>query len=159
MADDYRFIEKAPIIDVLRTGIHDDGRGIEEIAAATHGGVTAQTVRKWLFGQTKRPQYYKIAAVEEVLGLEIKHIYSKTGRELVINPSLAEYYVNIHRENVAKRIARMKAKQQRVERVIVDVTNGTPAAKPPKRGKLSLKKEPSVKDWPAFKKMEVKTDE
>ena len=104
MADDYRFIDKHPIVDILRTAIFDDKRSIQAIAMATHGQITPATIRKWLYGETKRPQYYKITAVLEAVGVVTEHRWRSTGQLVDINPALAKHYADIHKANIAARL-------------------------------------------------------
>jgi hypothetical protein len=110
MAEDYRFIDKADIIDVIRTGAHGDNRSIDLIAHDTHGKITGNTIRKWLYGQTKRPQYFKVEAVCDVLGIELRPLWRATGQRVTVNPTLAQHYATIHANNLAKRAKIKSAK-------------------------------------------------
>lgn len=67
--DDYRFKDKDPIIDVLRTLI-DTYASIEgikfytalkRIEEGTNGLLKVTTTRNWFYGETKWPQYRHVA--------------------------------------------------------------------------------------------------
>ena len=64
----YRFIEKDPIIDRMRTMVQDEG--LMEKLGAMHeiSGVSETTLRNWFFGDTRRPQHSTIAAIATSLG-------------------------------------------------------------------------------------------
>lgn len=102
---EYRFIEKHPIVDILRTAIFEDKRTLVSIIADTNGAVTAATVRKWLYGETKRPQYYKIAAVLEAVGVEIRHVWKSTGEQVRIQPQLDRKHFVGQRREARKKVA------------------------------------------------------
>ena len=65
----YRFKHKDPIIDVVRTVVHDSG--LTYVQIANKSGVTTNTLRNWFFGGTKRPQHATIAAVVHACGYTI----------------------------------------------------------------------------------------
>jgi hypothetical protein len=100
---EYRFRDKLPIIDVVRTGVHKDGRSPQAIAKATHGQITEGTIRKWLYGETLRPQYHKVQAVLRAVGIEIKEYWIETGEIVKPNKALEEFYVQQHKRNLAQR--------------------------------------------------------
>jgi transcriptional regulator with XRE-family HTH domain len=61
----YRFLDKDPIIDTLRTAIADSKLSHREIALRAN--LTPQTIRNWLYGSTHRPMHYSVAAVMNAL--------------------------------------------------------------------------------------------
>lgn len=71
MAEDYRFRDKDPIIDVMRTliQIRADIEGISfnkvlsEIEKETHNLIKFSTMYGWFMGATKWPQYRMVARV------------------------------------------------------------------------------------------------
>lgn len=73
MYNTYRFKDKDPVIDVLRTALqHDaDSRGVKfskAAADAAHSsGVSVNTLHNWFFGSTMRPQHASVAAVANAL--------------------------------------------------------------------------------------------
>lgn len=67
----YRFIDKDPVIDKLRTIINDEGLSKKKNNVATMAGVTPSTLTNWFEGDTKRPQHASIAAVASALGYEV----------------------------------------------------------------------------------------
>lgn len=62
----YNFIDKDPIIDVVRTIVEDSGDSYEKVHAAS--GVSVGTLGNWFNGKTKRPQYATIMAVVYAMG-------------------------------------------------------------------------------------------
>lgn len=66
----YSFIDKDPVIDVLRTIVKDSEKSYLQIEIAS--GVKAQTMRNWFGGKTKRPQFATVAAVARGLGKSIR---------------------------------------------------------------------------------------
>lgn len=62
----YRFREKDPIIDAVRTAVQDTGMSYAAVYEAS--GVSASTVYNWFHGTTKRPQFATVAAVAVACG-------------------------------------------------------------------------------------------
>ena len=65
----YSFIDKDPIIDEVRTMVNDSGANYKWIE--DHSGVTAQTLRNWFGGTTKKPQAATLNAVARALGYKL----------------------------------------------------------------------------------------
>ena len=69
----YMFTNKDPAIDEFRTVMQDE-YGSRKLSGAmmkeveTQGGPTANTIRNWFFGDTKRPQNATIEAAGRALG-------------------------------------------------------------------------------------------
>jgi hypothetical protein len=67
--DDYRFKDKDPIIDVLRTIVETyasiEGikfsRALHNIEEGTNGLLKFSTTKNWFYGATKWPQYRHVA--------------------------------------------------------------------------------------------------
>lgn len=57
----YSFIDKDPIIDYVRTIVQDSGKYIKDISIDS--GVNTLTIRKMLYGETKRPQAATVNAI------------------------------------------------------------------------------------------------
>ena len=76
----YNFVDKDPIIDVIRTAMDDSKVTIAYIANSS--GVSDACIRAWLYGKTKRPQHASIRAVLKALGVEIVHSYR--GQEMIV---------------------------------------------------------------------------
>lgn len=76
MADDYRFIDKDPIIDVIRTAMQRKGNlNPEQInRVAYEAGIHPGTLHNWLNGDTRRPLSLTTRFVLEALGVSIKYI-------------------------------------------------------------------------------------
>lgn len=66
----YRFIDKDPVIDKLRTIVNDEG--LTDSEAARIATLSPATTHNWFFGKTRRPQFASIAAVTSSLGYDIK---------------------------------------------------------------------------------------
>lgn len=62
----YPFVDKDPIIDVLRTIKRDARMKDSQITAA--GGPTTGTLRNWFGGKTRRPQFATVAAAAVAMG-------------------------------------------------------------------------------------------
>lgn len=68
----YSFIDKDPVIDVVRTVIQDSGKTLKWIS--DESGVSTNTIAHWLYGETRQPKHASINAVLMALGyrLEVK---------------------------------------------------------------------------------------
>ena len=66
----YRFIDKDPIIDQVRTAIKD--AKVSHAYIADKSGVTQTTLRNWFTGHTRRPQAATIRAVLRSIGYDIR---------------------------------------------------------------------------------------
>jgi len=62
----YPFVDKDPVIDVLRTLKRDTDMSDGEITAG--GGPTTSTLRNWFKGKTRRPQFATVAAAAVAMG-------------------------------------------------------------------------------------------
>lgn len=62
----YRFIDKDPIMDCLRTARQDSGLSVSETAVQSN--VSATTIANWEQGKTRKPQFATAAAVATVYG-------------------------------------------------------------------------------------------
>lgn len=80
----YRFIDKDPITDALRTMIRSDehlnNNQVHEIS-----GVAAQTIHGWLDGATRRPQNASTSQVSAALGYVRRDYIDKRTGMLVIS--------------------------------------------------------------------------
>lgn len=65
----YVFIDKDPVIDVMRTIVADSKLTNKQVHEASD--VAVQTLRNWFGGKTKRPQFATVAAVSLALGKPI----------------------------------------------------------------------------------------
>jgi transcriptional regulator with XRE-family HTH domain len=66
----YSFVDKDPMIDYIRTIIHESGETLTKISEDS--GVNAQTISKWLYGETKQPRAASINAVLRALGYKLE---------------------------------------------------------------------------------------
>ncbi len=66
----YRFVDKDPMIDKLRTAVSDSGMKYSQIHEESD--VSTATLRNWFHGDTKRPQFATLNAVAIALGLELQ---------------------------------------------------------------------------------------
>ena len=62
----YRFVDKDPVIDVLRTAQQDAKVKPAKIAAAS--GVSTSTIHGWFHGKTRKPQFATVVAVARSIG-------------------------------------------------------------------------------------------
>lgn len=73
----YSFIDKDPIIDIIRTGVQDYAaqQGIKESTACKHISdetrVSTSTLHNWLGGKTRRPSFAAVNAVCMDLGVDL----------------------------------------------------------------------------------------
>jgi len=65
----YNFVNKDPIIDVIRTVVEDEEKSYNQVSAGS--GVSTQTLRNWFLGKTRRPQFCTIAAVARCCGRQM----------------------------------------------------------------------------------------
>lgn len=73
----YRFVDKDPVIDQMRTVLSDEGL-IERLGiAATLSSLSPSTLRNWFHGDTRRPQHASIMAVMTSVGYENKWVRSR----------------------------------------------------------------------------------
>jgi len=68
----YNFVDKDPVIDILRTAWEDSGLTLDDVAKLS--GVSASTLYNWFHGNTKRPQYATVMAVGRALGGDFRWI-------------------------------------------------------------------------------------
>jgi transcriptional regulator with XRE-family HTH domain len=66
----YLFIDKDPVIDVIRTKVQDSKQKVAHVAHDS--GVSPTTLGNWFGGKTKRPQFATVAAVAGALGTPIR---------------------------------------------------------------------------------------
>ena len=66
----YNFIDKDPVIDELRTQLTRRKMTILELHERS--GVSKGTIRKWFYGDTKRPTHATVKAVAIALGFQYK---------------------------------------------------------------------------------------
>lgn len=74
--NDYRFIDKDPVIDVIRTEMGRMGNlsGEQINRVAYDSGISPSTIHGWLTGDTRRPQSLTTRFVLEALGVSIKYV-------------------------------------------------------------------------------------
>lgn len=71
----YSFVDKDPIIDVMRTLTQDSKLSYKQISEASD--VSMQTLYNWFHGDVKRPKFCTIAAVAGALGKSIGLVNKK----------------------------------------------------------------------------------
>ena len=76
----YNFIEKDPIIDVLRTRKRDVAMTDAEIA--TSSKLSSSTLKNWFGGKTKRPQHATVAAAAVAMGMSWLPITAEARKNL-----------------------------------------------------------------------------
>lgn len=59
----YRFIDKDPVIDEVRTAVEDSGLSYVEIGAKVGRKHIASTLHGWFQGGVRRPQHASVQAV------------------------------------------------------------------------------------------------
>lgn len=73
----YRFKNKDPIIDKLRTVMQDVGMGYKKISADS--GVSRATLRNWFEGGTRRPQFATAMAAARAMGRDLRLVKMRNG--------------------------------------------------------------------------------
>jgi hypothetical protein len=73
--DTYRFIDKDPIIDEMRTAWQRSNKKISTLAATS--GVTYGTIRNWFEGQTRSPQTASASAFMGAMGYERRWVHTR----------------------------------------------------------------------------------
>jgi len=71
----YNFVDKDPVIDMLRTSVKDAGLGYKEIEEAS--GVRRSTMKGWFHGGIRRPFHATAAAVAGACGKESRLVSKK----------------------------------------------------------------------------------
>jgi transcriptional regulator with XRE-family HTH domain len=66
----YSFVDKDPMIDYIRTIIYESGATLTKISEDS--GVNANTISKWLYGETRQPRAASINAVLRALGYKLE---------------------------------------------------------------------------------------
>ena len=66
----YNFTDKDPVIDELRTRLVARKATIKQLALES--GVSPGTIRKWFYGETRRPTHCAVAAVAKALGFDYR---------------------------------------------------------------------------------------
>lgn len=74
----YRFVDKDPIIDQIRTIVADSGETYKQIHEDS--GVSTATMHNWFLGGTKRPQFASVNAIARALGHELVFVPIKKKR-------------------------------------------------------------------------------
>lgn len=72
---DYRFVDKDPVLDVIRTAMQRTGNmSPEQInKVAYDSGVSPATIHNWMHGDTRRPLSITTRFVLEALGVSISY--------------------------------------------------------------------------------------
>ena len=66
----YRFRDKDPIIDRVRTAIQESGMSYQDIH--NKEGIATTTLYNWMSGPTRRPQFCTVMAVLRSCGVDLK---------------------------------------------------------------------------------------
>jgi hypothetical protein len=66
----YAFIDKDPVIDKMRTLMAEEG--VSEYHAALMAGLSPGTVKNWISGPTRRPQFASIVSQTRALGYDME---------------------------------------------------------------------------------------
>lgn len=90
MKMDYRFIDKDPVVDMIRTAIHDSGRSLKDISGDSF--VSSKTLSKWIYGEVKKPQSFTIFKVCKALRIRVEYVYTDSGSSVLVKEDLIEKY-------------------------------------------------------------------
>lgn len=74
--NDYRFIDKDPVIDVIRTEAQRYGNLSHKqlVELSLESGVSVGTLHNWFEGETRRPQSLSTRFVLQALGVDIQYV-------------------------------------------------------------------------------------
>lgn len=74
--NDYRFVDKDPVIDVIRSELQRFGNLTHaQLAKVSYeSGVSISTIKGWLFGDTRRPWSLSTRFVLEAIGVKISYV-------------------------------------------------------------------------------------
>jgi transcriptional regulator with XRE-family HTH domain len=115
--DDYRFIDKDPIIDVIRTAFQRKGNlSPEFILKTSYGsGVSASAINGWLFGDVRRPWSLSTRMVLEELGVTISYDFGDgksidTPKPKLISKAAQQAILKKDEQRQAERAKKRKAK-------------------------------------------------
>lgn len=100
--NDYRFIEKDPVIDVIRTEAQRYGNlGPEQLnKLAYDAGISPTTLRNWFSGDTKRPLSLTTRFVLEALDVKIQYV---RGNGTTIRQSPPQLISKAEQDKILKR--------------------------------------------------------
>jgi hypothetical protein len=73
----YRFIDKDPVVDELRTIVQDEGMDHRYNDLAELAGLAHSTIHNLFWGGTKRPQNATVMAIVTSLGYERKFVRAR----------------------------------------------------------------------------------
>jgi hypothetical protein len=73
----YRFVDKDPVIDELRTIVNDEGLSKRLASVATLANLHPSTVKNMFHGATKKPQNATVMGIITALGYERKWIKAR----------------------------------------------------------------------------------
>lgn len=81
---DYRHLDKDPVIDIVRSAFQQTGMDIDEVADKAF--VHPRTIHNWLDGATRRPQNITVDCVLCILGITRAATWTETGKILRLSP-------------------------------------------------------------------------
>jgi transcriptional regulator with XRE-family HTH domain len=84
----YSFIEKDPIIDVVRTAVQDSKLSYTDIHDLSD--VSVGTMYNWFHGQTRRPTHAAVAAVLGALGYELTPTRKRAAKVIQLDAERAK---------------------------------------------------------------------
>jgi hypothetical protein len=117
--NDYRFIDKDPVIDVIRTAFQKKGNlSHEQILRVSYdSGVSASAIEAWLFGDTRRPQSLSTRFVLETLGVAVGYTFDDgttmgTPKAKMISKAEQQAILKKEEQREAERAKKRKAKSK-----------------------------------------------
>lgn len=103
MAQDYRFIDKDPVIDVIRTEVQRQGNmskgQLQRLSLDS--GVSVQTLHNWFNGDTRRPLSLSTRFVLEALNVKV--MYQRGEDQTFIRQPKLEFVSDKQRSEIEKR--------------------------------------------------------
>lgn len=86
----YRWRDKDPVIDLVRTAFLAGQRTISEVARDAR--VSPKTLENWLYGVTVRPQNYTVGAVFDALGVTTERRSRESGHLVVVEEAAVRHF-------------------------------------------------------------------
>lgn len=107
----YRFMDKDPVIDEIRTALQDE-RLMERLGiAADLASLSPSTLRNWFHGDTRKPQFASAMAIMSSIGYEHKWV---RGRRVDVDSELkvARAWLAKNRAEAKQKRSKGKTKKQ-----------------------------------------------
>lgn len=98
---EYRFIDKDPVIDLIRTaiaeaGLYDNTRSRRSLCEKAR--IHPSTLDNILYGKTRHPQHRTVAAIFKALGIVTRRFWRDDGHELKTAQNIWRSFIKRQKE-------------------------------------------------------------